>query len=241
MKQYFQGFNKEVSIRHQPWTESERTGAQGFDSGQKTEQVFNEKYYDFKLHPELIRVGLEDFKLFDQYQSVQNFYDLLEWLNSKESPFETNDSALGKIKENKQRDLADKDLSLAGRLMLFYRNPALNISPESKVAYYRGLTNLNPQEPDFTVSPQIELLVNFLLREFDQYYPNADTCIGIQLFAVLYELALGKLDEKLGHELCMNFWAWGNTEEEVMENFGLIVSTIKQSINSAIKTIMEKK
>lgn len=224
MKQYFIGFNKDNSVRHQPWLSSERDD--------------NEKYYDFRKNPELIREVLEDFVPWSKYKSVQDFYDLIEWLNNPESPFETNDCAFSRsIEENNQRELAPKNLVAIGRLMVFFRNTELNISPESKTAFYRGLKSLNPQVPDFVVNPSLQWLSQFSLKEIQKQYPEAPTCIGLEIYPVYFENAEGENDEKLGNELSFKFWMWGDTEEEVMENFGLVVQTLKHTFSLAIETI----
>jgi hypothetical protein len=226
MKQYFIGFEKEIGIRHQPWSTAEHDET--------------EKYYDFRQHPELIREVLEDYKPWDIYKSVQDFYSLIEWLNSSESPFETNDCAFAGIKENKQRELAPKKFVAAGRLMVFFKDEQLNVSPDRK-AFYRP-ASMDIMKPDYEVSKPLNWLTQQSSEEINRQHPAAEwNCIGIEIYSVFYDNAKGTNDEKLGYELSYKFWSWGDTDEEVMENFGLVVDTLKQTFrNTSGKLLTER-
>jgi hypothetical protein len=66
--------------RHHPWTPVENNP--------------EAKYYDFKTHPEQIPLVLEDFKPWAHYPAIPRFYELLRWLNGRESILESNDCGL---------------------------------------------------------------------------------------------------------------------------------------------------
>ena len=52
------------------------------------------RYYDLKSNLELTPTVLEDFKPWERYPAIQNFYDLLRWINGPDAIFETNDCGL---------------------------------------------------------------------------------------------------------------------------------------------------
>lgn len=213
MKNYFIGYNKNTGIRHQPWLTAMTDEAQ--------------QYYDFRRQPELIRTSLEDFIPVAQYEAVQSFYGVLEWLNGVDSPFETNDCGLRPVTENNQPELTSKRLVISGRLMVFFRELDQNISPESAAAFNRTGSFLT-HRPDFERSESTEWLVRRSLEEFDGLFPERhEACIGIELMPTLFKQATGsRPEEKLGYELNYRFWAWGDDESEVMRNLGTVVEAL---------------
>jgi hypothetical protein len=82
-------------------------------------------YIDFKAHPELIESKLEDFKPYQNEQSVQTFYKFLRWINGPDSPLEScdcvfrHDSAINKN--------TDKQVfNTHGRVYVLWRDLAWN-------------------------------------------------------------------------------------------------------------------
>ena len=87
------------------------------------------RYYDFRARPELIRSSLEDMQDWNSYPAAETFYRLLEWINGSESVFESNDCAFSGATANTSTQFS-KRLQCSGRLMILYRDLALNRSPE---------------------------------------------------------------------------------------------------------------
>jgi hypothetical protein len=102
-------------IRTQPWKDSIHD-ARG-------------KHYNFREHPELIRQVLEDFKPHEEYESIQKFYELLEWINGPDSNFESSDCRLTGPGPNMQKEKFHWDIHAGGRLMVFFRNLPYNVTP----------------------------------------------------------------------------------------------------------------
>ena len=108
--------------RYHPWTEGE------------ADNSF--KYYDFKKQPELIDQVLEDFVPFAEYESVIKFYDLVRFLNSPDSVFESNDCVL-KVGDN-IHDPNGKSKRARGRILILIRELAYNTKDEA-VDFYLSL------------------------------------------------------------------------------------------------------
>ena len=93
-------------------------------------------------------------------------------------------------------------LACSGRVMILYRDLARNAS-----------------EPD------VESLKNALHHELGALDPELEWgMIGTTLVPVRY-LALPR-DAQLGQELMVSFWAWGGTEEDLMENLARVVTSL---------------
>jgi hypothetical protein len=166
--------------RRHPWTFSEA----------KPE----EKYIDFKAHPEQIRVALPDFTPWSHYPAIQTFYDLLAWLNGTDSIFESNDSGLRPPRRDNEtpepiRVAFDPDpVVMHGRLAIIFRNLAWNASPphveQLKTAIHDGLIKNVPNIP---------AVVNVGERE--------------NFFAEI---------QKEGRAVTLRYWAWGDDEAVAM-------------------------
>ncbi|NOS82266.1 MAG: hypothetical protein HOP32_11870, partial [Nitrospira sp.] len=77
MKVYEHSDPDSLKLRSHPWIDAESDPTN--------------RYYDFKIHPELIRLSLEDMQKWSAYPATETFYRLLEWLNGPDSIFESND------------------------------------------------------------------------------------------------------------------------------------------------------
>jgi hypothetical protein len=86
-------------------------------------------YLDFKVHPELIREVLEDFKPFEDRQAVQTFYSFLDYLNGPDSLLESNDCALRTPHSHEDLPLNKAGLTLRinGRVECLYREVQYNL------------------------------------------------------------------------------------------------------------------
>jgi hypothetical protein len=129
------------------------------------------------------------------YPATETFYRLLEWLNGSESVFESNDCAFSGTAANTS-DQFSKRLQCSGRLMILYRDLALNTSPE-----------------------QIHWLTNaaaHALRATDPAFEWG--AIGATVMPVRFTTLPGPPALQRGQQLMLSFWAWGEDEREVMTN-----------------------
>jgi hypothetical protein len=170
-----------LKLRSHPWLEAESDPAY--------------RYYDFKTRPELIRWSLEDLQPWNAYPAVETFYRLLEWLNGSESILESNDSAFSGAAATAGTQ-SSKPLQCSGRLMILYRNLALNTSPKQM----HRLTNATAQA----------------LNETDPLFEWG--AVGATIMSARFTTLPGPPEHQSGQQLMLSFWAWGGTEPEVMTN-----------------------
>jgi len=154
-----------------------------------------QRYYDFRAKPELIRGSLEDMQGWNSYPATETFYQLLEWLNGSESVLESNDCAFSGATANTNTQ-SSKRLQCSGRLMILYRDLALNTSPE-----------------------QIHWLANAAAHALRRTDPAFEWgAIGVTIMSVRFTTLPGPPELQLGQQLMLSFWAWGENELEVMTN-----------------------
>ncbi|MCX5727310.1 MAG: hypothetical protein NTZ28_00430, partial [Nitrospirae bacterium] len=153
------------------------------------------RYYDFRTSPELIRSTIEDMQEWSTYPATETFYRLLEWLNGSESVFESNDCAFSGAIANTSAQ-SSKRLQCSGRLMILYRDLALNTSPE-----------------------QIHWLTNAAAHALRRTDPGFEWgAIGATIMPVRFTTLPGPPELQRGQQLMLSFWAWGENELEVMTN-----------------------
>ncbi|MEO5955662.1 MAG: hypothetical protein ABIR36_08265 [Nitrospiraceae bacterium] len=179
MKVYEHSDPDSMSPRSHPWVDSASNPAH--------------RYYNFRSSPELIRSSIEDMQEWSAYPATETFYRLLEWLNGPESVFESNDCAFSGATVNTQDS---KRLQCSGRLMMFYRDLALNTSPEQM----HWLTNATAHA----------------LRRTDPAFEEG--AIGATIMSVRFTTLPGPPERQRGQQLMLSFWAWGEQEPEVMTN-----------------------
>lgn len=153
------------------------------------------RYYDFRTQPELIRSSIEDLQEWRAYPATETFYRLLEWLNGPESALETNDCAFSGAAAH-ESSACSKRLQCSGRLMVLYRNLALNI-----------------------LSGPIARLTNgtaHAVRAIDPAFEWG--AIGATIAPVRFTALPGPPERQRGQQLLLSFWAWGEDEPEVMTN-----------------------
>lgn len=146
------------------------------------------RYVDFRKHPEKIESSLEDFIPYAHYPMVQRYYEFLRWVNGPESILETNDCAL-RISPNATPELPYK-MQGGGRIMFFATDLRLTCHPDW--------------------SDQFLDLYKAYLSPMSSLFP---ACIGL-FKGWSYFLAV----KQVGAQAGLNTYAWGNTEEEVMDN-----------------------
>lgn len=128
-----------------------------------------------------------------RYPATETFYRLLEWLNGPESVFESNDCAFSGPTATTQ---SSKRLQCSGRLMILYRDLALNTSPE-----------------------QIHWLTNAAAHALNHTDPAFEEGgIGATIMSVRFTTLPGPPERQRGQQLMLSFWAWGEEETEVMAN-----------------------
>ena len=167
----------------------------------------NQKYYDFKSSPELIRTSLEDFLPLNQWSGTEKFYDLLEWLNGSDSLLESNDCGTRGFKQNTNTNFP-KMLECSARLMILYRNLNYNLSEQN---------------------------INWLERRTHNYLESIDIhfewgVVGTSIIPATYITLPLPDHEQVGSQLLLQFWAWGDSDLEVMDNFGRISINVKDAL-----------
>jgi len=215
LKTYFKGFQMEEGLRTQPWTSAERDE--------------NERYYNFRQHPELIYEVLEDYKPWDHYEAIQLFYGLLAWVNGPESRFESNDCAFHGPADNFQKDRFPKELMCSGRLMFFFRELTFNLSVDS-----RQVVIIDQRRPPrYSANLLFQWFVNRSMELIDQLHQETRwACVAPELSPVRYDDAPASPEDRFGYQLSFGFWAWGDDEQETMENLSAAVDTILQVLKT---------
>jgi hypothetical protein len=170
-----------LRTRAHPWTDGESDGAH--------------KYYDFRARPELIRSSIEDLQEWSVYPATETFYRLLEWLNGPQSALESNDCAFSGATPDSSTELS-KRLQCSGRLMILYRDLAVNTAPEQM----RWLTNATAHA----------------MRGIDPAFESG--AVGATITSVRYTTLPGPPEQQRGQQLMLSFWAWGEDEPGVMAN-----------------------
>lgn len=169
------------------------------------------RYYDLKAHPGLIRTALEDLLPWSHYAAVTRLYELLERLNGSASILESNDCAFSGPSSSEAPQLG-KSLQCEGRVMILYRELGRNLSLQRVEA--------------------LKFAIHVQLAEHDREFEWG--MVGTTLVPVRYIDLPGTDDEQLGHQLMLSFWAWGDSEAEVMESLGRVVKNLGQAIAGAV-------
>lgn len=164
------------------------------------------RYYDLTASPALIRSSLEDFVPWARYAAVDAFYALLERVNHEKSLLESNDCAFTGPHPN-ESTTTQKALECSGRVMVLFR-----------------------ELPRNTAAGPVEALKNELHVALAKLDPNFRSgVVGTTLVPVRY-LALAGADEQLGVQLMISFWAWGNSEEENMQNLARLLRNLTNAL-----------
>lgn len=169
------------------------------------------RYYDFKTEPGLIRTALEDFLPWSHYPAITLLYELLERLNAPGGLFESNDCAFSAPHKSEARQVS-KILQCDGRVMILYRELGLNLSRRR----VEGLKNA------------LHLRLAALDRELEW------GMIGTTILPVLYIDLPVAHDQQLGYQLMIAFWAWGNSEAEVMSNLERVLGNLAQAFGESM-------
>lgn len=188
-------------IRTQPWKDSIHD-ARG-------------KYYNFREHPELIRQVLEDFKPHEESESIQKFYEMLEWINGPDSNFESSDCRLTGPEPNMQKEKFHWDIHAGGRLMVFFRNLPYNVTPVTEdwvTDRVQGKARL--YEP----SRYIAWLGQASKQILEQLCTNVWwPIIQLHYFPTFFQQLPGTEREKFGYQLVYEFHSWSDNEEQILD------------------------
>jgi len=177
-----------------------------YEPGGKDPRV---RYYDFRNHPELIPFSLEDFRPWERYEAIPRFYDLLRWLNGAESAFESNDCGFA-VRPGFGFAL-DVPVVAGGRLMFFIRELDDNRSrPKSAILNALLFEAIGEADPEFTRG-------------------HIDVSTAFASFTALP----GADDDKVGVEFMLEFFAWGESEEEAMSNLSRLFVGLRAALQLA--------
>jgi hypothetical protein len=170
-------------------------------------------YYDFKKQPELIREKLEDFKPHDAQEAIQSFYSLVEWINVESKVLESNDCAFEAPRPSNSPNASSKKLQASGRLMIFYRELHYNVN-EQPISWLRDATE-------------------FYIKQVDPTFEDGVIATGLQ--GSIYEA----LRNRLGKELVLTFWAFGDTDEETYANLDRAFKGLHEALRRVAEEIIK--
>jgi hypothetical protein len=212
--------------RHHPWTVSAENP--------------EFKYYDFRKHPELIPRVLEDFRPFDQYDATQRFYEMVTWLNGDESKFETSDCRFDGIKPNTQKDKWNKELACHGALVVLFRNLKYNLSEDSRAwSNQKIMTGVTPPR-QYQPSKYLKWMADqseHLVRQINPGFRLG--CIATSFYNVYYVDGAEDNRDKFGYQLVYRFWAWGDTDDEIMSNLKIVFDALTMCLKKLSTDVPE--
>ena len=189
------------ALRSHPWTTMESD-----DSS---------VYMDFKTHPNLIRSALEDLLPFKKWAFVEEFYSLIEWINSASSLLESNDCVFNPAEDNldQQYPYAQK---CSARLMILFRDIPENCQIKS-----------------------IDWLMDNILKSVSTIKPGFKAgAIGLSQSPTCY-LALGDKPDTggMGTQVTLTFLAYGKNKRRCYENMQEVLAVAKNSLQRVNKKI----
>jgi hypothetical protein len=202
-------------IRTYPWTENERDAS--------------DRYYDFKADPSLIPQALNNFKGWSDWsdwEGVRLFYELLEWLNGPDSRFESNGCGFRGPGRNPQQDRCPGELLTTGGLIFLFRDVEMNLSPQS-AAWAARPAPFGVTPPPLAPGKHIAWLRGRSHEHLRRLNPKFTSgCVSIALLPTFYSTLPLERQDRFGHEVAFQWWAWGDTERETMAHFKEVVATM---------------
>lgn len=171
------------------------------------------RYLDLRASPRLVRTSLEDFTPWSGSAAVETFYRLLEWINAPDGVFESNDCEFTGPHADPEAAFLER-LECSGRLMILFRDLPLNLS-----------------------LPRVQRLEGSLLRALSSLDPEFERgAVGTTIMRTEY-LGLPAVGRgRLGYQLMLSFWAWGDTEEETMANLDRLLRGLSRVLHEAQAT-----
>lgn len=175
----------------------------------------NSIYMDFRKQPKLIRTALEDLLPFKQWDFVEQFYSLIEWINSPNSFLESNDCVFNAIEVNsdQQYPYAKK---CSARLMILFRDIPENCQEKSiNWLIEKILTLVSTTKPGFKAG-----------------------AIALSQSPTCY-LALGDKPDTggMGYQITLTFIAYGKNESRCYENMKEVIAIAQNSLLRVNKSI----
>jgi hypothetical protein len=155
-----------------------------------------EKYVDFKSHPDQIPLALPDFRPWSHYPAIQRFYSLLTWLNGTDSIFESNDCGLRPPRQDNappapiKHAFKSDPIVMHARLTIIFRDLAWNTSV-----------------------PTVDRLKTTIHDGLRDNVPNIPAVVTIGEWAHFFTQI-----SKEGRAVTLICWAWGDDEGMAMSN-----------------------
>ena len=168
-------------------------------------------YHDLKANPALVRTALEDLLPFQDHAAIETTYELLERLNAPDSVFESNDCAFSGPQPN-QLAQVDRALQCEGRIMILLRELERNLSRERVERLTHAIhVHLATHDEDFEWG-----------------------MVGTTILPVRYlDLAVADGGSP-GYQLMLSYWAWGDSEAEVMENLDRVIVNLSGALEAHV-------
>ena len=176
----------------------------------------NARFVDFLRYPELIRTSLEDFLPYSDRPAIERFFQLLEWMQSPSTIWETTESKFWPVSTQSNRSFAQYRLICSGRLVFFCRD---------------YLWQCKNSHWAFTQ----------LLKRLKDYAPvAANACVGVftvpTLFVSLSED--GGVTAPECKALGIRCYGFGNSEDEAFDGFGAGVDAVRSCIENMAEMII---
>lgn len=169
---------------------------------QQDESNPQKRYYNFRDHPELITQKLEDFKPFEAYSAVQDFYRMLAQINGENSAFESNDCGFQGPFPNSSPQFKKK-LRCYGRLVILFRDLLLN-----------------------TKEHYVEWLVGEVLSYLRKVTPGFQWgYVSVSTWAHCFSALRAE-----GQCLVLQYRAWGDDKDEVMDNLQIVIGNMSRCL-----------
>jgi len=191
------------ALRSHPWTTMESND--------------NNVYIDFKKKPKLIRSTLEDLIPFKKWDFVEQFYILIEWVNSTNSTLESNDCAFNAVEKNTDQQYPFPK-KCSARLMILFRDIPENCQEKS-----------------------IDWLSNKLLTAVSTMKPNFKAGAVALSYSPTCYLALGDQlgTGGMGYQITLTFLAYGKNESKCYENMSEVLKVAQSSLKNINKRIQQ--
>jgi len=166
------------------------------------------RYYNFRSEPQLIRTSLEDFAPLAKWPAIERFYELLEWINGATSIFESNDCGTRGPGPNKSPKFA-KSLECTARLVILFRELEWNLS--------------------FANVTWVVTAAHHYLNQTDLAFKWG--VVGTTTRRAQYTSLPFPESTQMGYQLMLTFWAWGDTDLEVMDNLGRSFVNVQEALS----------
>jgi hypothetical protein len=165
------------------------------------------RYRDFKASPQLVRTSLEDYTPWDGHDAIETFYRLVEWVNAPRGAFESNDCEFTGPHEDGAHPPKSQECS--GRLMILFRDLQLNLSHPLVAGLEHDLhVRLVGIDPAFEWG-----------------------IVGTTVVRTRYVGLPGGAPGRLGYQLMLSFWAWGDDEAETMANLDRVLENLSLALH----------